>query len=189
MGMIGILFSSIFNLIHPLMLAELAILIVISVVSDIVTYKIRNWIVYSFWAIGIVSNFYITGIKGLIISSIGVIVPIGILFILYSIRMIGAGDIKLFSAVGAIMGWKFAIWDIVYSFLVGGVIAIVILVIRKNGKQRIKYLIEYIKSVFLGMKLEGYTDFSDKADGGKFHFSYAIALGTVVGVVDILLTY
>jgi len=148
-------------------------------VSDLRTYKIKNSITYSFMLVGLAANFVGEGFKGLTFSLQGIILPAAGLLILYIMRAVGAGDIKLLSAIGAVMGSRFALYATAYSFICGGFIAVGIILARSNGIVRFKYFFTYIKSCLLSMELLQYADFKDKQDAGKFHFSIAVALGTV----------
>ena len=127
------------------------------------------------------------GIEGLKDSIIGVFIPIVGLFIFYALRMLGAGDIKLYCAVGAIMGWKFVIACLVYSFLFGGFISAIILFLRKNAIQRFKHLYNYIRNTIMLMKIDKYQDFTGDKNG-LFRFSYAILGGAVISMADMFLT-
>lgn len=156
---------------------ELAVLIALSLASDIKTYKIKNHIILPFIAAGTVTNYIIYGIKGVKDSFWGIVIPILILFIFYALRMLGAGDIKLFSAIGAITGIKFVLYSMAYSFLAGGVIALFILAANRNWKQRLLYLLNYLKCCFLSNSLLPYSSFEEKDSKNRFRFGYAIACG------------
>lgn len=161
-----------------LRLFEVIILLLHALYSDIRFCKIRNKTVFFFMVIGIATNFIFSGYRGIRISLLGIGVPILILFGLFGLRMLGAGDIKLFAAIGSILGWKGAAAAIVYSFISGGVIATFLIIFRKNGVQRIKYLLSYLKTCMLTLSLMPYTDISDSSDNARFRFAFAIVLGT-----------
>lgn len=161
---------------------ELIILIVLALISDIKTYKIKNNIVYPFILIGFMTNLYINGLEGVGFSFKGMLAPFLILIVFFALRMLGAGDIKLFSAIGAVMGLEFVLQVIIYSFLTGGTIAFLLIIIRKNGVKRFKYFFQYLKSCFLTLSILPYTDFNDKSDGGKFRFVFAIIGGVVLNL-------
>ncbi len=59
--------------------------------------------------------------------------------------MIGAGDIKLFCALGGIMGCESIIKCIFISFLTGAGISAALLIFNHNFCERILYFIEYVK--------------------------------------------
>lgn len=153
-------------------------LLLLALISDLREYKIKNSITYSFMIMGLALNMMHGGLKGMFFSARGIVLPVICLIAIYMMRMIGAGDIKLFSAVGAVMGAVFTLHALVYSFLCGGVIAALLILIRLNGVKRLRYLATYIKSCLISMQPLQYADFTDKQDGSKFHFSIAAAFGT-----------
>jgi prepilin peptidase CpaA len=165
----------------------LSVLIVASLISDIKTGRIKNFIVLPFIAAGPVISLIFFGSRGLLDSIAGILVPVVILFILYALKMLGAGDIKLFCAIGSIMGAKFAICSMLYSFIAGGIFAIFIMLARKNAAERMKSFFTYLKHSFLTMSLKPYTDNIGSDRSSVFCFSYAIAAGTLIRLLQELL--
>lgn len=165
---------------------ELAILITLSLVSDTREYKIKNTITLGISTIGLITNLILYGLEGLIFSLAGWLIPVVLLFIFFALRMLGAGDIKLFAAVGAIMGWKFSVYSIIYSFIAGGIIALIIMLVRKNAIKRLRYFIHYIKNCLLTLSLQDYSDFKNHSAEDKFRFSYAAAPGILLQAVILL---
>jgi len=163
--------------------AEIVILLAISLVCDIRTKKIKNYITLSFAGIGLITNFICNGFKGATLSLLGWFGPVAILFILHVLKMLGAGDIKLFAAIGAIMGFKFAMYAIFFSFLAGGIIGIAYLALRKNFRERFKYFIDYLKSCLLAHRLTEYKDFVNKGDKDSFRFTFAAVPGTLAALI------
>lgn len=149
----------------------------IALISDIKYYKIRNKITVTFILTGLLTGFCIQGCKGVLNSFFGIVLPCVLLFALYAIRMLGAGDIKLFCALGAIFGWKYIIAIMAYSFLAGGIIAILLMATRRNAKIRFIHFCNYFKMVFLLQSFRPYSEFEDKEDNGKFRFAYAVFIG------------
>lgn len=158
---------------------EVCILLVLALASEIKQYKITNTVTLTFIVIGIATKYLFFGLSGAIQSIGAALLPVIFLLILFALRMLGAGDIKLFSAIGSITGVEFIFYTIAYSFLWGGLISLVIIYVRKNGKQRLIYLFNYIRACFLSRSLLQYSDFKNKGDGAKFRFSYAILCGTL----------
>ncbi len=79
-------------------------------------------------SVGIFVSTYTKGIgEGIKDSVIGVIIPVAVLFILFLLRFLGAGDIKLLSAVGAFTGIGI-LKIILYAFISGGVISIIYII-------------------------------------------------------------
>ncbi len=150
-----------------------------ALISDIRIYKIKNQIVYPFMLMGLTLNIAIFGLQGLKTSIEGIFIPIVLLFPLYLLRMLGAGDIKLFSAIGSIMGVAFILKCMIVSSLAGGLMALCIMTFRTNGRARLRYLYQYLKASLLAMKPLSYQDFT-KVNDGHFPFALAVALGTLI---------
>lgn len=148
-----------------------------AVYQDFKWYKIKNKLCLTFMVLGLVLNFMFLGIDGMIDSVIGLLIPL-ILFPLFAVKMLGAGDIKAFCAIGAIIG-KSNIWyAMAYSIISGGVIAVLFIIIRKNAKERLNSLYTYFWTSIGMRKLLTYG--GDKNDGSKFRFSYGIMLGSII---------
>ncbi len=135
------------------------------------------------------TNFCISGYKGLLDALLGTVIPIILLIVLYALRMLGAGDIKLFSALGAIFGVEYIFAIMGYSFIAGGIIASGFIIAKRNSKDRARHLFNYFKLVFLTQSFKPYTEFEDKDDNGKFRFAYAVFMGTFSFVVNKLLIW
>lgn len=160
----------------------ICLLLLLSVYCDIRSYKIKNVITLPFILAGLLTGLFIEGANGLSHSVLGILLPLAILLPLYILRMLGAGDIKLLCAIGAITGPGTILYVIAYSFISGGIIGLVVMLVRKNLGLRIQYLITYLKSCFLTVSMLPYGNPHSKNDGSKFRFSYAIACGTFISL-------
>ena len=144
-------------------------------VSDRKSSRIRNKAVILFSAVGIILSLFD---GGLISSLIGMLFPLALLP-LFAFDMLGAGDIKAFCGLGAIWGIRMSAWIIAFSFLAGGVIALVIMLIRGNFVARIRHIFAYLKLCFIAKKPLPYDEERD----GRFRFAYSIAAGTVIALI------
>lgn len=158
------------------------ILLAIAVISDLRTYRISNIVTFGFMLLGLVSNLIADGAKGMLFSFQGLMLPVISLLLVYIMRAVGAGDVKLLSAIGAFMGSGFVFNVILYTFLCGGIIAALLILLRRNGPERLRNLLLYVKNCMLAMSLMEYSDLTERSDGSKFHFSPAIAFGTIMAM-------
>ena len=57
-------------------------------------------------------------------------------------RAVGTGDIFLASAIGLVVGWKYALMTLIFSYMAGAVILVVMILLRmiKAKQQRIAYV-------------------------------------------------
>lgn len=155
------------------------VMILIAMFFDERSRRIPNFITFPGMLLGLLTNSYLNGAQGIRDAIIGIVTPVILLFVFYALRMIGAGDIKLFAAIGAFTGVLFALKIIVMSILCGGIIATVLVIVRKNAVSRIKHMWNYILSIFIMGKISKYQSFSESNDG-LFKFSYAILGGFIL---------
>jgi len=151
------------------------ILACLSAYFDWTKNKIPNWLTMPSMLIGLSGNFIFFGISGLKNSFLGLLLGF-LLFLLFAVRMIGAGDVKLYMALGALLGPKINLQIIIDSILVGGVFGIVLIWIHKNGRERFQRLWLYLQRIFLTRNLEAY-EIGEKE--GHFCFGVCISLATL----------
>lgn len=145
---------------------------------DIKEQKIKNFITLPAAFLGLVLNFLEQGPCGLLVSLKGWIIPVLLLIVLYRINVMGAGDIKLFAAIGAVMGLPFVLYSFVFTIYIGGVVAVIILIKRNQLLNRMKRLSGYVKFVLFTRQLSAYSSKDDSSS--KFIFSTAIVPGTLL---------
>ncbi len=147
-------------------------------ICDIKYYKIKNILILPLILIGIAIGM----INGNVLDCVyGMLIPL-ILFPLYALKMLGAGDVKAFCALGTLFGFSMSIRIIAFSLVAGGMIALGFMLFNKNFVERFRYLFEYLKSCFLAKKVLQYH-FGGKQNG-YFRFSYAITAGTVLAIAN-----
>ena len=104
----------------------------------------------------------------------GLLVPILILGIL----LLGAGDIKLLSVIGSMIGPTKILNCISYSFLIGAVISAALMISSGIVCQRILYLLHYISVYFKTGKREPYYKSGMPLE--NFHFTVPIFLSALL---------
>lgn len=82
----------------------LEVLVIIAAIWDIRTRRIPNWLTLSGVVLGVALNTFLFEINGLWFSLKGLGVAFAVYFVLYLLRAMGAGDVKLMAAVGAAAG-------------------------------------------------------------------------------------
>ncbi len=108
----------------------LAALVIAAAVSDITTRRIPNWITVSGAALGLTLQSYYGGFGGAANSLAGLGLGLAIFLLLYLAGGMGAGDVKLFGAVGALVGPTALIWVFISTGLLGGVAAVALATMR-----------------------------------------------------------
>lgn len=97
------------------------------------------------WGLGLVAG----GFPGFIQSLLGTLMGGAIFFIPFVLGGMGAGDVKLLAAIGALKGWKFALLSAFYSAFAGLIMSIFVLIAKGNFAIMIYNLIHKTVSIIL----------------------------------------
>lgn len=160
---------------------QILILIVsVAAVMDIKSYKIKNWLSVSGILIG--TCFQIMEYKsvGILYAAAGIGLPIFCLWILFCLRAMGAGDIKLFSVAGCFLGPKKILDCMLYALMIGGIFALCKMLYCRNIRERFRYFIAYIKKMIQTGIYEPYYMDTDEKNQFTIHFSPAILISVIL---------
>jgi prepilin peptidase CpaA len=103
---------------------------------DIRYRRIPNWLTLPGVLVGLgLNTFLYQGWPGLRVSLLGLVVGFGIYFVLYALRAMGAGDVKLMAAIGSLVGWADWFGIFVITAVIGGVAALVLAVLHGRLKK------------------------------------------------------
>jgi prepilin peptidase CpaA len=161
-----------------LKMALLLVMLGLALYQDVSAHKIKNWLTLTAALAGVALNFVEKGPAGLVMAVQGWLVPVLALMLLYRLNMMGAGDIKLFAAMGSLMGLEFVTLCFIFSVFTGGVIAFVILIREKALAARMIKIIRYFCLMAATGRIMPYVARGDNSS--KFIFSAAIVPGAIV---------
>lgn len=152
--------------------------LVICFVTDVREQKIYNKIVLPSTLMVLILNSWMYGFDGFKLSLFGFIAGLAILLIPYLFGGMGAGDVKLLAFIGAAKGVTFVVNSALYMAIVGGVVALAILVFNKQAASFIKNVFSWIISLFYKVRRE--IDFSNNVGKNKFPYGTAIVTGALI---------
>ena len=167
-----------FNLIFQMPSIGLIIILIIAVLTDILKGKIPNWLTFPAILLGLIWISLLSGFVGFVYSFLGIIVGIGLFIPSYSLGGMGAGDVKLMGVVGAFLGPKNVIWACIFSCIIGGIYAIVVLYFSGMLKNYLKRYGLMLKTFFLTREFSYMPPLNDEKTP-KLRFGLAIAIGTI----------
>lgn len=147
-----------------------------AVIMDLCIQKVKNWLIAAGLMLAAVFNIYEAGASGIPGYIAGVIFPAAMLFVLFLFRVLGAGDIKLFSVIGGFVGVKSVFLCIVASFVLGAFLALAKIIRNRNFISRLQYLAAYTTAYVKTKEIEPYYRSSDGTEN-IIHFSAAILGG------------
>ncbi|KPV40341.1 hypothetical protein AN478_08090 [Thiohalorhabdus denitrificans] len=97
---------------------------------DLREHRIPNRLVLAGLGAGLAVNAWIGGLAGLLYALAGALLLLGLTFPLFALGWFGAGDVKLLTAVGAIVTWKLALAVLGGVVLAGGLLGVFALIWR-----------------------------------------------------------
>ena len=153
-----------------LLIALFATLIV-SAYTDFARGKIYNWCTLPAIVVGLAGNYLAGGWDGLVFSSLGIAVGAGLFLLPYWFGLMGAGDVKLMAAVGALGCFNFALHSAFLSAVVGAIFAVAILIWKGKLGPGLK---NFGGAVFKQWKLKE----KEVVDDTRVSYGVAIALGS-----------
>ncbi|MFC6038759.1 prepilin peptidase [Paenisporosarcina macmurdoensis] len=154
------------------------LILVISIITDLRDRKILNIVTLPSIIAAFIYHFFTSGVEGFLYSGQGFLAGLGMLIIPFLMGGIGAGDVKLLAAIGAWNGTFFIFYTSIYAGIIGGLIALLILLKRRElvfTLKRMLFSVAFIKSA------KGYLVIKDDVHG-SFSIPYAIpiALGALL---------
>ena len=93
-------------------------------ITDVTTRRIPNMLTFGAAAAALLVRGVLFGMPGVIDASAGWLTGFIIVFPLFFVRGLGAGDVKLIAALGAWFGAVDAVWLALYTAVVGGIVGI-----------------------------------------------------------------
>lgn len=159
----------------------LAMILLPASVFDMRQRRIPNALTYTSMAAGIIYWSYLNGLNGFMHGTVGLFLGIGVLIVFYLMGMMGAGDVKLMGAVGSFLGPEGVFIAFLYSAIVGGIYALLVLARYKALKQTASRY---------GFMAKGYMTtgqlFYISPEEGKLPplcYGLAISIGTILSVL------
>ena len=117
------------------------------------------------------------GVRGIIVWFHGAAVPVILLWMLFRYRMLGAGDIKLFSVIGGMYGLPVIINTMILAFMAGGVLSVIRLLQTGGFMNRLQYLAGFISSQCRERNYISYYQCERDGRTPVIHFTIAILVG------------
>ncbi|WP_246218280.1 A24 family peptidase [Litoribacterium kuwaitense] len=148
------------------------LLLIIAFYTDIRSSKIPNALVVVGLIVGLLYH-GLYGVDGLTFAVIGFIAGLLPTLFLYVFKALGAGDVKLFAAVGTIGGASFVLTLLIYAVILSGLIGLLVMLLRWAGKGQWSSIQTKVPGIVERETASGRTQV-------RFPFMYAVAPAAVL---------
>jgi prepilin peptidase CpaA len=156
--------------------ALLALLLGVALVYDVATRRIPNGLVLAGLLAALAYQPFVEGGAGLSGGVIGALIGLAIMFHLYLLRALGAGDVKLMAAVGAFLGPTQILGAVLLTLAVGGALSLVA-ALASRSLGRVTANLRLMLLVVVAGKASGMS-VADIETTGRLPYAIAIAIGT-----------
>jgi prepilin peptidase CpaA len=151
-------------------------------VTDMTRMKIPNKLTATGIGIGFIMHLLWGGWAGIEYAGSGFAVGFGSMLILYAIKAVGAGDVKLFGAIGALGGWEMAWNGVVLSVVYAGAFAVGIWLWRRTLVIRLRMAALTVMYPAV-CKVEGHESANTSGGDESTQFPFMIAVLPAMGTV------
>ena len=158
------------------LVVNVTLLAVIGVVAffDVKERRIPNWIILFGLIAGLVLGAF-QGSTQFILSLTGFFAGILALMIPFAFGWIGAGDVKFFAAVGALLGYKTLPRVFFYSCIVAGIIALIAMALGQARQISFKNFWTDCKFMLLSLRISLLN--TKTLDLGRYSVPWGVAIG------------
>ena len=127
---------------------------------------------------GVGINAFFGAWSGLLASLLGMVMAFGLMFILHVFGTMGAGDVKLFAAIGAVLGSSLVLQTFLIVALTGGVLAICKMVYMRRAAATMLRVVQFFVGLLPGQTVPRFNVPADP----NYTLPYAIpiCLGSVL---------
>jgi len=143
--------------------------------------RIPNAFVLATLISGLTINSLAHGWTGLLTSAGGCLLAFGLMLMLHIFGAMGAGDVKLFAAIGSVVGGSLVLPTFLVVVLTGGVLAIVSMLRSGAFVMTMQRVLQIFVGLLPGWEMPRFSVPPDRK--GTIPYGVAITLGSLISIV------
>jgi prepilin peptidase CpaA len=157
--------------------AAVAVFLMIALYTDLKAQIIPNWLTVPFFTAAFIYHIALSGIEGAVTAAVGASAGFIPLLLLHFARGIGAGDVKLFGALGALVGVWIVLQMMLYAILYAGAIGVGLVIVNRAFGKRVAAGVTAIVMPEAGYRKLQWLQWAES--GKKFPFMLAVVPAAV----------
>ncbi|HEX8502845.1 MAG TPA: prepilin peptidase [Pyrinomonadaceae bacterium] len=164
----------------------IAALVLLLPLTAIITYfdvryrRIPNLFVLATLVSGLIINFMASGLGGLTASAGGCLLGFGLMFVLHVFGAMGAGDVKLFAAVGSVVGSALVVPTFLVVLLTGGALAVYTILRNGTALTTLTRVLQIFVGLLPGWQIPRFDVPADRRH--TLPYGVAITLGSLISL-------
>jgi prepilin peptidase CpaA len=164
----------------------IAALLLLLPLTAVITYfdvryrRIPNLFVLATLVSGLIINFMAAGLDGLRASAGGCLLGFGMMLVLHVFGAMGAGDVKLFAAVGSVLGTGLVPETFLIVLLTGGVLAVYTIVRNGTALATLTRVLQIFVGLLPGWQIPRFDVPADRRH--TLPYGVAITLGSLISL-------
>ncbi len=159
-------------------IALLLPLAVIITYYDVLYRRIPNAFVLATLVSGVAINAIFGGLPGLLTSLGGCALAFGLMFMLHVFGAMGAGDVKLFAAIGSVTGAQLVLPTFLVVVLTGGVLAMVSIIRAGRVATTMNRVLQILVGLLPGWEIPRFAVPTDRTH--TIPYGVAITIGSII---------
>jgi prepilin peptidase CpaA len=167
----------------PLVIVSCALLIPLAIIItyyDVRYRRIPNAFVLATLLSGLVINFIFGGLQGAFASLGGCLLAFTLMFILHVFGAMGAGDVKLFAAIGSVMGTQLVLPTFVVVILTGGLLAVCLMLRTGAIRDTMQRVMQILVGLLPGWQMPRFAVPADRRL--TIPYGVAITFGSLISL-------
>jgi prepilin peptidase CpaA len=167
----------------PLFIVIAALLVPLAVIItyyDVRYRRIPNAFVLATLASGLVVNTIYGGFYGTLASLGGCAVAFFLMFVLHIFGAMGAGDVKLFAAVGSLIGAQLVLPTFLVVILTGGALALLLMLQRGAVRTTMQRVLQILVGLLPGWEMPRFAVPADRRQ--TIPYGVAITFGSLISL-------
>lgn len=142
--------------------------------------RIPNTFVLATLATGLILNSVGSGMSGALASLGGCLLAFTLMFILHVVGAMGAGDVKLFAAIGSVLGASLVLPAFFVVVLTGGVLGVVTMLRMGSARATLQNILMLFLGLLPGWKLPRLSIPTDRRK--TIPYGVAITFGSLISL-------
>lgn len=147
--------------------------------TDLRWRRIPNWLTFPAAAIALILHVVASGWPGAKLSLLGAALGLGVLLPFVLIRSLGGGDWKLVGGLGAFFGPSRLITVLIYTLLINGLMALVLIIAKRRVGKTLRNLGAMIAGI-VRFRMPGLELTIDSPEAVKVPFGVAAAVAVLL---------